>query len=611
MMVVPYRENAYAPREAVLDELPSGALVLRSPLEAREEEPTICNYLPRWAGNAGDRIFLGEKAKEGGWRTITYSAAWDAISHIGAGLINLGAKPGARVALLSGNSIDHALLTLATMSIGAIAVPISPNYSLLDGGLARLTEIAEIVRPDFCFAHSWNAFKRALDVPLIRSAKLLSTEHDVDSLTLSDLADKVKTTEPFFKFFEALESGATAKILFTSGSTGSPKGVINTHRMLASVVAMVTQLTPAGPQPPVQLEWLPWHHTMGGNAALNGIIRSGGTLYIDDGRPTPQLFAKTIANLKEISPTTMFSVPAGFAMLAEALEQDEELCRAFFSRLNRMTYGGAAIPASVLERLQAKAVQTIGLRIPIMCGYGLTETAPTVSVTHWPSEISGEIGLPLPGLELKLQPAGDEYELRVRGPTVTPGYFGLEHLNKEIFDEDGFYRTGDIVDFIDRSDPSRGLRFVGRLAENFKLATGTWVNVGELRLTLLNVTGGALQDVVVVGENDEALSILAWPNADGCKSFLENPGASRSMQAIVEDNGLKRHIANCLARHNTHATSSMRISAFMLSAELPSLAAGEITDKAYVNQRAVLRNRAEAIAALKARSAVNNVVSVA
>ena len=609
-MVVPYRENAYAAREVLLEGLPSGALLLRSPLAVVEGEPTICNYLPRRASDAGDRIFLGERDKAGGWNTVTYSAAWEAVCRIGAGLVHLGARPGSRVALLSGNSIDHALLTLATMSIGAIAVPISPNYSLLDGGLARLAEIVGIIRPDFCFAQSWNTFGKALGVPLIRAAKLLSTEPHRDSLTLGELASGTETIEAFRARFDAIEPDAAAKILFTSGSTGSPKGVINTHRMLASVVTMVTQLTPPGAQPPVQLEWLPWHHTMGGNAALNGIIRSGGTLYIDDGRPTPQLFGKTIANLKEISPTTMFSVPAGYAMLAEALEQDEELCRKFFARLNRMTYGGAAIPASVLDRLQAKAVQTVGLRIPIMCGYGLTETAPTVSVTHWPSETSGEIGLPLPGLELKLQPVGEEYELRVRGRTVTPGYFGLEHLDKEIFDEDGYYRTGDLVDFIDRGDPSRGLRFVGRLAENFKLATGTWVNVGELRLALLNATDGALQDLVVVGENEDALSILAWPNADGCKSFLENPEAWRSMQAIVEDSGLRQHVATCLARHNARATSNMRVSAFMLSAELPSLAAGEITDKAYVNQRAVLRNRAEAVAALKARSAVDRVASL-
>jgi feruloyl-CoA synthase len=609
MMAAPYRENAYAPREVLVEELSSGAIVLRSPLVFVEGEPTICNYLPRWANDAPDRIFLGERDKGGGWNTITYGAAWDTVIRLGTGLSHLGARPGSRVALLSGNSIDHALLTLATMSIGAIAVPISPNYSLLDGGLARLTEIAEIIRPDFCFAQSWKAFHKALDVSSIRNATLLSTEEHAGSLTLTELADQA-STERFHELLNALTPDTTAKILFTSGSTGSPKGVINTHRMLASVVTMATQLAPPGDQPPVQLEWLPWHHTMGGNATFNGTIRSGGTLYIDDGRPTPQLFGKTVSNLKEISPTSLFNVPAGFAMLADALEQDEELCRKVFVRLKRMTYGGAAIPASVLERLQAKAAQTVGFRIPIMCGYGLTETAPTVSVTHWPSEISGEIGLPLPGLELKLQPVGDEYELRVRGQTVTPGYFGLEHLNKEIFDEEGFYRTGDLVDFNDRSDPSRGLRFVGRLAENFKLATGTWVNVGELRLALLNATDGALQDIVIVGENEDALSILAWPNPDGCKPFLENPDACGTMQAIVEDNGLRQHVATCLASHNANVTTSMRVSAFMLSAELPSLAAGEITDKAYVNQRAVLRNRAATITALKRRSDTHCVVTV-
>ena len=284
----------------------------------------------------------------------------------------------------------------------------------------------------------------------------------------------------FEQAFRSIDKEAAAKILFTSGSTGLPKGVINTHKMMASSLQMGALLV-SPREAPVQVEWLPWHHTMGSNVILHGILKHGGTLYIDEGRPVPQLFHKTIANLKEVSPTAMFNVPAGYTLLCEALETDQDLRTNFFRQLDRMSYAGAAISRTTLDKLYQLAKAATGRPIPVMSGYGTTETAPTISTTHWATDTPGELGLPAPGVELKLIPAGDTYEARVRGPNVTPGYLGRPDLTSAAFDDEGFYRVGDTISFIDPANPSRGLRFTGRVSENFKLANGTWVAVGNLR----------------------------------------------------------------------------------------------------------------------------------
>ncbi len=587
----PYRESNFAPRRVTVDRREDGVILIRSPVEVGPVERSVCDFLPKWAEASPDRMFLAERLPDGSWRKLTYADVWRGVRGLGSALIERGIGSGARIAILSGNSIDHALVMLAAMSIGAAAASISPNYSLLDGGQARLRDIGDVLKPDAVFVQSCTAFARAFDVPAFRDALRLSAQPSSDALQVSALAE-TSPSEAFDAAFAAITPDTIAKILFTSGSTGSPKGVINTHGMLSAVLGMTAALGQPRESPPVHLEWLPWHHTMGGNATFNGVLREGGELYIDDGRPVPQLFHKTIANLREISPTSMLNVPAGYAMLAEALETDDALRERFFMQLERLTYGGATLPEDVLDRLQAQSVRATGKRTPVTCGYGLTETAPTVAITHWASEISGELGLPIPGLSMKLAPVADGYELRVKAPSVTPGYLGRPDLTEAAFDEEGYYRTGDTVDFIDRNDPAQGLRFVGRLSENFKLSTGTWVSVGELRLALMNATHGLLRDVVVAGENRASLAILAW---------AADPSRTR-------DPAFKASIAEALMHHNARAGASARISAFRLLDEAPSLGDGEITDKAYVNQRAVLRRRSADVDALFARPAPEEVV---
>jgi feruloyl-CoA synthase len=369
--------------------------------------------------------------------------------------------------------------------------------------------------------------------------------------------------------------------------------------MMSSSLQMIAQVRPVS-HSPVQLEWLPWHHTMGCNVILNGILQDGGSLYIDDGRPTPDAFHRTIANLHDVSPTASFDVPTGYALLSAALGEDRVLRRKFFCRVERMTFAGAAISASVMARLQEFAVEARGERIPIMAGYGATETAPTICLSYRPCEAPGEIGLPAPGVELKLIPAMDGYEVRVRGPNVMPGYLGLPELSAAAFDEEGFYRVGDAVAFIDPTDPSRGLKFSGRVSENFKMMNGTWVLAGNLRTAILNRMGGVLQDLVIGGENRDSLIALVWLNPDGARQHATGATGTDAVERLAVDPGVCAYIHRVLDEHNHAATSSARISAVAIQIQASSLAAGETTDKGYINQRAVLKNRAAIVDSLYA-----------
>jgi feruloyl-CoA synthase len=380
--------------------------------------------------------------------------------------------------------------------------------------------------------------------------------------------------------------------------------VLNTHRMMASSLQMGGLLV-SPQEAPVQVEWLPWHHTMGSNVILHGILKNGGTLYIDDGRPLPQLFHKTIANLKEILPTAMFNVPAGYNLLCDAIENDRELGVAVFKRMDRLSYAGAAISQDTLEKLYRLMSSITGRRIPVMSGYGTTETAPTISTTHWATEQAGEIGLPAPGLQLKLIPVSDTYEARVKGPNVTPGYLGRPDLTEKAFDEEGFYRIGDTVSFMDPRKPELGLRFTGRISENFKLANGTWVSIGNMRAAILAATRGVLLDIVVAGENREACSLLCWLNPTEAARISKTPAADLTCDPLV-----LQFLKARFQEYNETVGSSERICSFSVCKDPPSLAAGEITDKAYVNQRAVLKHRSEQVERLYCNGASPDVIRV-
>jgi feruloyl-CoA synthase len=593
MSSLSYRSRAlFAPRDVEISKRADGCLILRSSRSLPRTVGSVCEYLPGWAREAPNRKFLAERTASGEWRSLTYAEAWNATRSLGEALLSMGAKPGDRIAILSGNSIAHGLVMLAGMSIGCCVSPISPNYSLMQGGQARLAEIGRVLKPTFVFAQSGQAFSAARAIPEFSSANWITAEKSEQAVSIEQLMT-ISPSSCFDKAFEALTAETIAKILFTSGSTGIPKGVINTHGMLVSAVEMAGQLIES-PEP-VQVEWMPWHHTMGGNSIFNSIMRNGGTHYIDNGRPTPDAFEKSLDNLREISPTSMLNVPSAYAMLVDAMERDEKLRVTFFKELRFVTYGGAAIPGAVITRFQALAEQTIGARIPILSGYGATEAAPTICLTHWPSEQAGEIGLPAPGLELKLLPIDDRYELRIKGPNVTPGYYGRPELNAAAFDEEGYYKVGDAVTFLNPSHPEQGLLFAGRISESFKLANGTWVVPDQLRMGLIKAARGALLDIVVAGENRDSVTALLWASTQGAAKYLRNRENLKDPPSLARDPGLIEHLQQTIGAYNRECGSSSRVSAFAMIIEPPSLQNGELTDKGSINQKAALKNRAQII----------------
>jgi feruloyl-CoA synthase len=593
----------FAPRELSIERRTDGTLILSSPLELGKCDWRITDLLPTWANSAPDRIFLAQRNAKGGWDEISYREAWLQVQAVGQSLIDMGAKPADKLAVLSGNSIENAVISFAAMSIGVILAPVSPNYTLMPGGLARLKDIAEALRPNFVFVQSGRDFSAGRSIPELAAATWISVDGAPDTVPFQTLTAR-SSIDGFQRASSALSCDAVAKILFTSGSTGFPKGVLNTHRMMASSLQMGSLLV-SSPEAPVQVEWLPWHHTMGSNVILHGILKNGGTLYIDDGRPLPQLFHKTVANLREISPTAMFNVPAGYNLLCDAIENDLELGASVFKRMDRLSYAGAAISEGTLEKLYRLTSSITGRRIPVMSGYGTTETAPTISTTHWPTDQPGEIGLPAPGLQLKLIPVSDTYEVRVRGPNVTPGYLGRPDLTQKAFDEEGFYRIGDTVSFLDPQKPERGLRFTGRISENFKLANGTWVSIGNMRAGILAATRGVLLDIVVAGENRESCALLCWLNPTEAARISKTLAADLTCDPLVV-----QFLKDRFREYNETVGSSERICSFFLLKDPPSLAAGEITDKAYVNQRAVLKHRSEQVERLYCNEASRDVIRV-
>jgi feruloyl-CoA synthase len=442
---------------------------------------------------------------------------------------------------------------------------------------------------------------KALDLDGVTVVHVARPAEGIKSVAYADLAATPVTSE-VAQSIAKITPDTVGKLLFTSGSTGMPKAVINTQRMMCANAAMMMQTRPRkadGPLP-TYLDWMPWNHTMGGNALFNPLLIEGGTLYIDDGRPVPGQFEETLKNLREISPTYYANAPVGYAVLAAAMEKDDALCRSFFKNLSLMAYGGARLPDDLYDRMQALAVRATGERIVFYTGWGSTETAPTSTGTYWDTERVGLIGLPFPGVELKLIPAGPKYEIRVRGINVTPGYHHQPDLTKAAFDEEGFYRIGDAATFVDDSDPVQGLIFAGRVVEDFKLMTGTFVQVGPLRTDAIAAATPVVHDALVAGQDRPFVGLLAWPNLHACRQIMNAPEAS--FDEAVKHPAVLASLRKGLEAHNAacNGASSTRIARAMLMAEPPSIDGNELTDKGYINQRAGLDRRADLVARLYA-----------
>lgn len=599
-------------RDVDLVERDDGVLLMRSRIPLGPIERHLPAVLRRHATARPHRDWLMQRRAVGGeWIALTYGTAGRQVDAATQWLLDLD-RPGRHVMVLSGNSLEHAVFEMAAMQARLPYVPVTPAYSLLSSDHAKLRAMVGLIDPAVIFVQNARAFERALRALDLGGRHVVHVDEPVAGLRSVAWAELLQTLPgtDVATSLAAIDHDTVAKYLFTSGSTGVPKAVPVTQRMLCSTMAMhAANVRRTADTPDSQLlEWLPWSHVAGGTAIFNSVLEDGGTMYIDDGRPAPGDFERTLRNLREVSPTRFSSVPVGFAMLADALDADDTLGRSFFRHLRRLTSSGARLPDNVYQRLQARAVRHLGHRIPFVSSYGSTETCAATTTVHWPTERAGLVGLPQLGVEIKLVPLEEaRYEVRVRGPSVMSGYLQQPELTREAFDEEGWYRMGDAVTFVDRRDPHQGLAFAGRVAEEFKLQSGIFVRVGSLRVEVVGATAPLVADAVITGADRAWAGALAWLNVKACQ---ERFGPAQPAD-LVRDPRVRAAVAQGLREHNMrHPASSMHIRRVLLLAEPASMDAGEVTDKGYVNQRAVLARRTTEVDALYAEPPGPDVIVV-
>ncbi len=576
----PAASPLFAPVAVERTPIPGGGWLLRSRDPLAPHAPRITDWLWHWAEAVPDRPFLQERGPDGAWQGVTFGAAGEAVRRLAAGLLARGLGPARPVAILSGNSVRHALVALAAQAAGVPHAAVSPPYSLQSADLGKLRHILGKLRPGLLYAEKDAPFARAFALPEAAGAQVVA-----GAAAHAALLEEASPGAALDRAMAAVDPDAPAKILFTSGSTGVPKGVPQTQRMMAANMQQMLQVWPfLAEDPPAVLDWLPWSHVFGGSHNLNMVLRSGGTLWIDAGRPVPgPLFDRTLANLREVSPSLRFDVPRGWGLLIPALEAEEALCRRFFARLRIAFSAAAAMPEGQFRRLQAlAAAQGPGGRpVAVVSSWGLTETAPAATTTHVADAPPGGIGTPLPGVLLKLVPTDGKLEIRLRGPNVFPGYLDDPAADTAAFDAEGFFRTGDAVTWVAEADPAQGLRFDGRLVEDFKLSSGTRIHALEMRLAALAALSGLVRDLVVVGADRDDVGLLLFPAEAADPAWREQVRAALAAMNMAAGGG-----------------SSRRIARAMVLAEPPSLDAGEITDKGSLNIRAITTRRAASLARL-------------
>jgi feruloyl-CoA synthase len=608
-----FRKIEWLARDIAVERRPDGVIVLKSRIPLKTYEKHIPASLAKWAAERPERTWLAQRAgADRQWRKLSYGEAKRTVDALTQGLLDLGLEGGRPVAILSANSIEHALMTMAAMQARFPAAPVSPAYSLMSHDHVKLKYLFDLIKPALVMVQDGPTFEKALnalDLDGVTVVHVARPCEGIPSIAFADLA-ATPVTKDVEASIAAITPDTVGKLLFTSGSTGMPKAVINTQAMMCANAAMMMQVRPRDPHAAqsTYLDWMPWNHTMGGNALFNPVLTEGGALYIDDGRPVPGMIEETLRNLREISPTYYANVPAGYAALAAAMEKDDALCRGFFKNLGLMAYGGARLPDDLYDRMQALAVRATGERIVFYTGWGSTETAPTSTGTYWDTERVGLIGLPFPGVELKMVPVGSKYELRLRGVNVTPGYFGRPDLTAAAFDEEGFYCIGDAGVFVDADDPVQGIVFAGRVMEDFKLTTGTFVHVGSLRTDAIAAATPVVQDALVAGQDRPFVGLLAWPNLHACRQIVGNPEAG--YDDVVRHPDVLACLKRGLEAHNksTEGASSMRVARAMLMVEPASIDGNELTDKGYINQRAGLERRAALVERLYAERPGEDVI---
>jgi feruloyl-CoA synthase len=608
----PLRAISFGNPAVTIDRRGDGTIYLRPKIALGDYPVRITDRLHHWATAEPNRVFMAER-DGGGWRKITYAQLLASARHIASGLLARDLSPDRPIVILSGNSIDHALMAFGALYAGIPFCPVSPAYSLISKDYGKLAYLIKLLTPGLVFADDATKFANALRANVPAGTEIAGSRGEMPGRDVTMLAELLATPEHprLDATHKAIGPDTIAKFLLTSGSTGNPKAVINTQRMISANQVMLREtLAFLKDEPPVIVDWLPWNHTFGGNHNIGLTLFNGGSMYLDDGKPMPGGIEETVRNLREISPTVYFNVPKGYESLLPCLRDDAQLRKKFFSHLHAMFFSGAALSPYVWNSLDELAVQETGFRVPMLTGLGATETAPFfMSVTPLTSR-SGHVGLPVSGNDAKLIPNNGKLEVRAKGPNVTPGYWRQPELTAAAFDEEGFYKFGDAIKPVDPDDWHAGFDFDGRISEDFKLGSGTWVSVGPLRARFVAACAPLVRDVVIAGINRDELSALVVLDLDGCRVI--NPALpSGDLAGAASDPIVRQAFAERLNKFATEATgSSTRITRAVLLDTPLSIDRGEVTDKGSINQRAVLEHRASLIDALYAPTPDSHAISL-
>lgn len=586
------RTRKYVPHSVKREDRQDGSILLGSRYSLSPVVSKTGEWLHRWASETPDNVFLAERSG-GGWRTESYLSTLEKVRALSASLLGRGLNQNTPIAVLSSNSINHGLLALAAQNIGVPIVPLAEQYSLIPEAHGRLVEALKLLKPRMAFVEDADRFSSALSLGVLENVEIVSTYPGQSSITSFDELLKGNSITEVDVAYAEVGPDTVAKILMTSGSTSSPKGVLTTHRMMCINQAQLADSMPfLREKAPRIVDWLPWNHVFGGSHNFNMMLANGGSLYIDDGKPLKGLFDRTVENLSLMTGSLAFNVPIGFSMLHDILKTDASLRQRFFEDLDLIFYAGASLPQDLWEGIEKMAMEVKG-EIPLMTSsWGLTETAPALMLQQEPTERSGVVGVPLNGVTLKLIPESDNrFEVRAKADNVMPGYFDNPVKTKEAFDEEGFFITGDAMSFVDPDDVNKGMRFEGRISDDFKLLTGTWVRATALRAELLTCLAPFATDLVITGHDRSEIGVLIFPD----RAALQEAGFSdEDSKGALINTTLKKEISERLATHAGQGSgSSMRVGRALILEEPPSMPEGEMTAKGNLNSRKILTRRAD------------------